>query len=104
MEPCLQVRHEAVQESPVLADTVAAHRRLALSGPSGEEFQRGFFGLAHADITREHPVPQTGFAMVPGVPGIHGLQLLAAVRNCEYGALRQFIQIVVGDDGRDFKD
>src|SRR3546814_4851630 len=68
VEVTFQRRHQAVQEAAVLADRVAAHRRLVGPDPLLQEFQRPRFGLGHRHPLLQHAPPQPRLSVLGAVP------------------------------------
>src|SRR5688572_32811279 len=74
VEVLLQARHLPVQETTVLADRIAAHRRLARRHPVREELDGLRLGLRHRHLAVEHAMPEPGLAVLGAVPLVHRFQ------------------------------
>ena len=59
MKEGCQLGHVLRQESPVLTDAVAAHRRRALIDVLAQELQRCLFGFGFSNLALTHPLGQS---------------------------------------------
>src|SRR5690242_9073023 len=104
MEVALQPRHLPVHEAAVLADRIAAHRRLAGRDPGLEEFHRRLFGGGVIGGGIEYLLPQAGAAVLVAVPAVHGFEPVQLVADRKHRPFGQNVEILVGDDGGDLQD
>src|SRR5581483_3415511 len=104
VEELLELRHVAGEESPILADAVAAHRRGARGDQRGQELERARLRLRHADAARPHPRHEPRGAVLALVPVVHPRQRLIGLVNGHHGPLGEDAELLVGDDGGDLDD
>jgi hypothetical protein len=99
-----QLRHAARHEAAVLADRVAAHRRLVRRHPLLQEGDQFLLGLRFVDGRCLDAVDQAGFAVRALVPVVHLVQRLVALVDGEHRAFGQHIQVRIRDDDGHFDD
>ena len=104
VEIAFQPRHVPDEEPPVLADRIAADRRPALGNPLAQERDRAFLGVGHRRVAGEHAAPQAGTAMRAAVPFVHGLEPRERMRDRQFGAFGEHVQLAVGDQRGDLQD
>ncbi len=104
VEVAFQRFHVRIKEAAILADAVAADRRLALGHPFFQEGDGFSFGVAHADAAVSHALGQAGVAVGARVPFIHGGEDGVTVVNGDHRTFGQGVEIAVGDNRRHLDD
>lgn len=87
MEEALQIRHPARHEAAVLADRIAAHRRLAGWHMCAEKIANLFGGIGFAHRRCLHAVDQSRPAVCVLIPLVHFGERLVALMNRQNRAL-----------------
>ena len=96
--------HAAHEEAAVLADGVAADGRLAFGYPLLQKRDGFRFGLRRADLAVAHALGEAGFAVLVGVPLVHGVEDAVGLMDGVGGAFGEDVEVGVGDQGGDFDD
>ena len=104
MEVGFQRGHVLVEKTTILANAVAADRRLALGHPLLEEGDGLRFGRRRVDLAFTYALGQAALAMGAGVPLVHSGQRFVALVNGDHRAFGQHVQLAVGDDGGHLDD
>src|SRR5690348_16028831 len=104
VEIALQPRHLPMHEAPVLADRVAAHRRLAWRHPGAQELHGGLLGHRVVGLRVQHLAPQAGFVMLVDVPAVHGFQSVDFMAYREDRAVGQHVEVLVGNHRGDLEN
>ena len=104
VEVAFQRFHVRIKEATILADAVAADRRLALGHPPFKEGDGFSFGVAHADAAVTHALGQAGVAVGARIPLIHGGEDGVAVVNGDHRTFGQGVEVAVGDNRRHLDD
>ena len=101
MKECLEPGHLPRHETPVLADAVATHRRRALVRPLGKKAERFSLSILHRDTALEYTRREARFAVLPGVPFVHGIHRGPGLPDGNDRAFGKLVQKFVGNDGGD---
>ncbi len=104
VEVAFQPLHVRIKEAAVLADAVAADRRLALGHPFFQERDGFGFRFSHADTAVAYALGEAGVAVGAGVPLIHGGEDGIAVMDGDHRTFGQGVEVAVGDNGRHLDD
>jgi hypothetical protein len=104
MEVLFEPGHQAMQEAPVLADRIAAHRRRIGRDPFGHERKRARFRISHADALLQHAPPQPRLAVLVPVPFVHRLQCRERMGDRELRPFGEDVELRIGDDRGDLDD
>ena len=98
MKELFELGHVAHQETPVLADTVAAHGRSALGHVLGQEGKDLLLRFLFRHRGRLHLVDQATAAVRSLVPGIHLVQQFVRLVNGKHGAFNAGFEARAGHD------
>ena len=104
MEKSLQCGHFSREESAVLADAVAAHRRSPMTRVQGQELERPGRGLSCTAPAGADPPDQARGAVGRAVPLVHSLEHLVALVHRDHRALGDEIQVRIRHDRRNLDD
>ena len=104
MEKRFQFRHRARHETAVLANRIAAHRRLIGRYELLEEHDQRRFGLLFRHGRRPDPLDQPAAAMGALVPCIHLVERFVRLVDGKHRTFSDRVQVHVGDDDGNFDD
>ena len=104
MEERFELRHATGHETAVLADRIAAHRRLVLRHVMLEKFDQLEFGLGFRHGRRLHAVDQSRLAVGALVPVVHLVECFIRLVDREHRAFGDDVQVRIGDDDGDLND
>ena len=104
VEERFQFRHPARHETAVLADRVAAHRRLARRHVLPEKFANLARGFGFVDRRCPHALGQSRAAVRVAVPFVHLAERCFVLVNREHRPFHQLVERRIRHDDRDFDD
>ncbi len=104
MEIGFQLGHAPGHETAILANGVAAHRRLASGHVFFEESDDRLAGLRFVHRAGAHPVGEAGFAVGVLVPGVHAGQHRIALMDGQHRPFHAHGELRVGHDHGHFDD
>ena len=95
MEEVVQFGHVAPEETPVLANRIAAQRRYALDAVLAKEFDCQRLGLGHRNSMVPDSIQKSILGMVCEIPIVHLSQFRLGLRNRESRPLGNHSQIAL---------
>src|SRR5690606_27214940 len=104
MEEAFQVGHVGVHETPVLADGVAAQRRLARRHVLRQKIEQYLLGLRLGQRGSAHLVDKAALAVGGLVPVVHRLEQDFGLMHHQHGAFGHHAEIGLGDHYRNLDD
>jgi hypothetical protein len=104
VEKLLQARHVSKHETAVLADGVAAQRRLARRHMLRQKRQQRILGLRLGNRGRLDLVDQAALAVRGLVPAVHGVEQAVGLVHHQHGALGHDGQVGFRHHHGDFDD
>ena len=93
-----------MQEAAILADRVAADRRLARRHPLHKEVQGAALCFGQSHIRSHHAIPQAAGVMSATVPVVHGFEPFERMMDGQLRAFGQHLKMGIGHESGDFDD
>lgn len=104
VEEGFEARHVAADEGTVLVDRVAAEGGCAPGGVVGEEGEELVLGFEDGDAGGANATGEARFAVVFGVPFVHGVEDSIGLVDDDIGPFGELIEFAVGYEDGDFED